>query len=733
MVSSSVFLTKKDNENLKKWKYAVNDNSITTSCFNPLWNFLVNLVPKTVAPNVLTLAGFMFVVYAFYLCYYHVDEHPNFASFIVCAYTFAYMNLDAIDGKHARKIRNSSPLGELFDHSCDNTSVVFSMASLCMVLGIKNLETQLYIVNTAQLVFLNSHIDAFRKRIVEFGKFTGPGEALVVYLLVTLACGIFGNQWVYTVVDFVKEHVLNGSNYQVFPSLYVIMMVYTIFNAVTLGKKHYSTRNRIVFALITNMIPFLMIQFNIMHSELTIIDVVGHGLSMAILTGDMIVAKMTSRELHPLIPLMMVGSLFSSIIGIGACITYYVLVFDEIKRYLRLPLLGVVQNIYCNGVYDLTHLEHMNAFKFAAQQGNRLIVGVHNDEDVKSYKREPNLDHHTRCKTVRACKYVDEVIPNAPLKITREFVIKHNIHHVVYSDEYDNDDDEWYKVAKDMGIHIIKPRGQGTSTSSIMKRVAENHAKCQKKKDEMKIDDDDDEDVSTDSFSFDRRIVVKIGGTIFYPNHINIALLRDLRIAIGGHIHNTQFIVVVGGGKGARLYQNAIKECLLDHGHDVPDIDKKLDLIGIDVTKLNAQMFGHIFGARVLNSIDDAITDDDEVVIASGYEPGHSTDYDAMYLARKWQADKVIVLSNITQIHTADPNTDPNAEPLDEISWKDLKKMVGTDWSPGSNVPMDTTAVDIGLDSDIEVVFAGRHMDNFERILDGEEYIGTRIICEANM
>ena len=30
-----------------------------------------------------------------------------------------YLNMDAIDGKQARRTGTSSPLGELFDHGCD--------------------------------------------------------------------------------------------------------------------------------------------------------------------------------------------------------------------------------------------------------------------------------------------------------------------------------------------------------------------------------------------------------------------------------------------------------------------------------------------------------------------------------------------------------------------------------------------------------------------------------------
>jgi ethanolaminephosphotransferase len=68
-------------------------------------------------------------------------ESPNFSSpispgsaFLAAICLFLYSTLDNMDGKQARKIGASSPLGLLFDHGCDsiNTgmlgSLIFAMA-----------------------------------------------------------------------------------------------------------------------------------------------------------------------------------------------------------------------------------------------------------------------------------------------------------------------------------------------------------------------------------------------------------------------------------------------------------------------------------------------------------------------------------------------------------------------------------------------------------------------------
>lgn len=38
-----------------------------------------------------------------------------------------YLNMDAIDGKQARRTGTSSPLGELFDHGCDAINLMVQM------------------------------------------------------------------------------------------------------------------------------------------------------------------------------------------------------------------------------------------------------------------------------------------------------------------------------------------------------------------------------------------------------------------------------------------------------------------------------------------------------------------------------------------------------------------------------------------------------------------------------
>jgi uridylate kinase len=149
-------------------------------------------------------------------------------------------------------------------------------------------------------------------------------------------------------------------------------------------------------------------------------------------------------------------------------------------------------------------------------------------------------------------------------------------------------------------------------------------------------------------------------------------------------------------------------------------------MIGIDTTKINAHMFSRVFeSTQILKGLDDEITDN--IVISPGFEPGHSTDYDAVYLANRFNK-QVIILSNISKIYSSDPKTNPDAKPIDNISWKDLSQIVGKEFSPGASMPIDPVAISTGMTNHTKVIFAdGKDLSNFENILNNKEFIGSTV------
>ena len=121
---------------------------------------------------------------------------------------------------------------------------------------------------------------------------------------------------------------------------------------------------------------------------------------------------------------------------------------------------------------DLFHFGHVNFLKQASEIGDYLIAGIHSDETVQNYKRSPIMTMEERISVVAACRYVDEVIPDAPLIIDLEWIKKHNIHVVVHGDDFSEDLLQLcYKVPIEMGIFKKVPYTPGISTTDIMNRL----------------------------------------------------------------------------------------------------------------------------------------------------------------------------------------------------------------------------------------------------------------------
>jgi cytidyltransferase-like protein len=123
-------------------------------------------------------------------------------------------------------------------------------------------------------------------------------------------------------------------------------------------------------------------------------------------------------------------------------------------------------------VADLFHYGHAEFLRRAHELGDELIVGIHSDATVETYKRAPVMTMDERIGVVGACRYVDEVIPDAPLSISEEWISRHRIDLVAHGDDLDPEQSEMmYAVPAAMGILRTVPYTAGISTSEILSRL----------------------------------------------------------------------------------------------------------------------------------------------------------------------------------------------------------------------------------------------------------------------
>ncbi len=128
-------------------------------------------------------------------------------------------------------------------------------------------------------------------------------------------------------------------------------------------------------------------------------------------------------------------------------------------------------------VGDLFHAGHVELLRAARTHGDYLIVGVLSDETAASYKRRPIMGLDERVAVVEACRYVDEVIPDAPFQVDEQFLAEHDIAIVVHGDDLTPEGAESvYGAAVAAGKLEYVPRTSGISTTDLIQRVLDAKA-----------------------------------------------------------------------------------------------------------------------------------------------------------------------------------------------------------------------------------------------------------------
>jgi uridylate kinase len=221
-------------------------------------------------------------------------------------------------------------------------------------------------------------------------------------------------------------------------------------------------------------------------------------------------------------------------------------------------------------------------------------------------------------------------------------------------------------------------------------------------------------------------IIISLGGSIVNPNLPDPDFINAFKSLILEEIKTgKRFVIIVGGGKTCRNYQDALGKTIMATTTD-------LDWIGIYATHLNAQLvrmsFGDVAAGEIV--VDPSVLQPSSkpVVVGAGWKPGWSTDYDAVMMAKQTNAKKIINLSNIEYVYNKDPKKYNDAKIITKSSWVDFRALLPKEWTSGLNSPFDPIAAKEAESLGIEVaIMNGRNTENLKNYLDGKEFIGTTI------
>lgn len=223
-------------------------------------------------------------------------------------------------------------------------------------------------------------------------------------------------------------------------------------------------------------------------------------------------------------------------------------------------------------------------------------------------------------------------------------------------------------------------------------------------------------------------IVIALGGSVIAPNGIDIKFLKRFRRFLKEQLKKRKrFIIVAGGGAIARHYQDACTKI-------IPLTHEDKDWLGIHSTRLNAHLLRTIFMKEaypvVLDSPHKLLSRKapKNLIIASGWRPGWSTDYIAILLAKRFGVGRVIIAGHPDFVYTKDYTRHKNAKPIPRIHWREYQRLVPRTWKSGLKAPVDPIAAKLARASRIEaIIIRGTDLANFARLLAGYPFRGTII------
>ena len=215
--------------------------------------------------------------------------------------------------------------------------------------------------------------------------------------------------------------------------------------------------------------------------------------------------------------------------------------------------------------------------------------------------------------------------------------------------------------------------------------------------------------------------IISLGGSVIIPDKLDLGFLKRFKVLIKKHSKNRKFLIICGGGKLARNLQKRAKKLK-------GITDRELDWLGIYATRINALTLKKLFDVKeelIINPIK-KITSKENILIAAGWKPGFSTDYDSVLLAKNLKANKVINMTNVDYVYSKDPGL-KGAKPIKKTTWKGLRKIVGNKWKPGLNMPFDPIAAKEAEKLRLDVVIIGKDINNLGKVLRNESFKGTLI------
>ena len=227
------------------------------------------------------------------------------------------------------------------------------------------------------------------------------------------------------------------------------------------------------------------------------------------------------------------------------------------------------------------------------------------------------------------------------------------------------------------------------------------------------------------------RVVIKLSGSVFNnkDNQTQAEVLKQYSSMLVQINKTIQPVVVAGGGSIARYYIQIARNLGLD--------ESSLDLIGIDVSRLNAKLLISSLGESAYPNVPKSLDEisnfvvSNKIIISGGLHPGQSTNATAALIAEKIRAKEFINATDVDGIYDMDPRKNNSAKLYEKITLKECVDMLLNGSSmAGEYDLMDIVALKVIERSEIQTRVILSSPENIINALEEKEYKGTELILK---
>ena len=336
-------LTEKDLENMKNHKYQTTGYTYIDKKMGPFWEKCASFLPYAYTPNMVTLTGLFCQILSIILIASYdltfTTPLPTYVPIFCALMLFLAQTFDAIDGKHARNTKRSSPLGQLMDHGCDS------------------MDNFLYTIVIAQLFLFGDSVDTIIVQIlvqIPFYTYTleehytgklrtqinnvGVTEYQFTIMGILIIIGIFGDKFIFMELFgyrlcFIIEYIC--LTFSILQTIYLMLLESKgIYDAII--------KYRPILLLIAFGIAEIYSSKLIIYQDKALLIVLLNGMYYSLYTCKLIINNTAKKEIK-----MLDIDIMIYIIGIFLCIYF------EDKQIELYIIIGLTFWLCCKYYYHI--------------------------------------------------------------------------------------------------------------------------------------------------------------------------------------------------------------------------------------------------------------------------------------------------------------------------------------------------------------------------------------------